>query len=115
MRSPPSSTPTMRSTRSAKREETRRSTQTSERMDMEAATAGTTSSQIMICPASGAAAFANVQRTIANGVSWASLAPALAPDSADALQPLVDDSGDLRFWGFRENSRDHRAIEPKPP
>jgi hypothetical protein len=69
-------------------------------------------SEIMICPASGAAAFANVQRTIANGVPWASIAPALAPESAEVLQPLVDEAGQLRFWGFRENSRDHREIAP---
>jgi hypothetical protein len=70
---------------------------------------------IMICPASGDEAFSNVQRTVAIGVSWAALASAFSPDTAEALEPLVDADGELRFWGFRENSRDRRAISPKPP
>lgn len=75
----------------------------------------TSSGEIMICPASGAAAFENVQRTVAHGVPWSSLAPGLRPDSAEALQPFVDEHGELYFWGFRENSRDRRDIFPKPP
>ncbi len=71
--------------------------------------------EIMICPASGAAAHNNVERTVAHGIAWGSLAPVLAPDSAETLQPFVDGSGELRFWGFRENSRDRRSISPKPP
>lgn len=72
-------------------------------------------SEIMICPASGPAAAENVRRTVAHGVPWSSLAATLSPDSAAALRPLVDDRGELRFWGFRENSRDKRDISPKPP
>jgi hypothetical protein len=71
--------------------------------------------EIMICPASGAGAHENVERTVANGIPWSSLAPVIAPDTADGLLPLVDENGELRFWGFRENSRDHRDISPKPP
>src|SRR5690349_15084338 len=71
--------------------------------------------EIMICPASGAAAAKNVERTVANGVSFSSLAPTLSPDSADVLQPFVDEDGELRFWGFRENTRDKREISPIPP
>jgi hypothetical protein len=69
----------------------------------------------MICPAGSAEAFNNIQRTVATGVSWASLAAALSPDTAEALEPLVDADNKLRFWGFSEDSRDHRAISPKPP
>jgi hypothetical protein len=71
--------------------------------------------EIIICPASGASASKNVQRTVANGVAWSSLAPGLSPDSAETIQPLVDAHGELRFWGFRENSRDRRETYPRPP
>jgi hypothetical protein len=71
--------------------------------------------EIMICPASGPAAAANVQRTIANSVPWRNLAPTLNPDTADVLAPLADASGSLHFWGFRENSRDKRDVAPRPP
>src|SRR5262245_17060650 len=71
--------------------------------------------EIIICPASGEHAFRNVQRTVAQGISWNSLAASLNPDSAEALQGLINERGELFFWGFRENSRDRRQTSPRPP
>ena len=72
-------------------------------------------SEVMICPASGSGAYANVVRTVAHGIAWSTIAPVVSSESAEALVPLINESRELKFWGFRENSRDRRNTHPVPP
>jgi hypothetical protein len=64
----------------------------------------TNAPEIIICPASGRAAVANIATTVANGVSWSLVASLVAEDSRETLEPLVGENGELFFWGFRDNT-----------
>lgn len=71
--------------------------------------------EVMICPASGTDAYANIQKTVAQSVAWSVIAIAASDDALETLGDAVEADGRMHFWGFRENSRDRSSSSPKRP